>query len=146
MTPEITDDAPSDYSTGSDTTNPVQFYALADPVLFLMNKDQLQFLEHGGTSSAQPHLAAVYLLLKETNPTLTGEQMDSILRATLYPFEEGQTVGAVDPQAAVLLAAHFPGSSYQGDRLERLTQALGGLSVEEYQTSAQFREFVGFSG
>ncbi len=129
------DDRPTDYTTGSDQTNQVRFYAHADPVFFLMGEDNYAWLRSGGTSSAQPYFAAADLLLLDVNPTLTISQRNLIFQTTLP-----ELTGPIDPAKAVAIAAHLPGSRYKGKRLEELTQHLTGMSADEFRASELFQK------
>lgn len=125
LTSDWQDDRRSEYTTGSDQRNPVRFFAHADPVLAPINAERYVWLEQGGTSSAQPHVAGSVLLLQQINPSLTGQDCLRLLSATAVQTNGDDKVPAIDPVLAAVVAANLPGSSYEGDLLAAFTRHLG---------------------
>ncbi|MFH0798554.1 MAG: hypothetical protein V2A66_00025, partial [Pseudomonadota bacterium] len=119
------DDRASSYSTGRGSGGPAQLYAHADPVMLVGYDKKTVWSETGGTSSAQPHLSAAILLMKEVNPALSADDCMGIIERTADPSAGDANVRIIDPMEALVVAAHLPGSTYQGDRLNSFTRALG---------------------
>lgn len=132
LTEDRSDDWRSDYTTGGDKVNPVRFLAHADPLLRPSEGEKMEWDWGAGTSFAQPHFSGVLLLMKSVNPSLTWDEIYKILEETR---DMGGTkdkwdrtvkpVLTIDPIEAIAVAAKRPGSTYHGERLERLLKHLG---------------------
>lgn len=69
------------------------------------------YVYYQGTSMAAPHVTGVVALMLSVNPTLTPDQVESILKSTARPFPATCSLcgtGIVDARAAVMAAAATP--------------------------------------
>lgn len=141
-TEERGDDAVSAYSTGGDAVNRPDLAAHADPVLFSYNGDKARWLEQGGTSFAQPHFSGTLLLMTSVNPALSMDECLMILRQTADALKGGADIRGIDPMEALVVAAHLPGSTYEGERLARFSKELG-YDSDTFMRSKVLRKFPG---
>lgn len=124
LTPAMTDDTRSRYTSDVPPGKRPALHAYADPVMGLGGARRVEWLARGGTSAAQPHVSGARLLLHQVNPQLGVDDVDMILDETSRLSAGRRHVRMLDPMRAMAAAAHLDGSTYTGERLLSLTEYL----------------------